>query len=92
MFVQATLDAFWLRASKAVANHVQEVRNMARYGQNLGYPPMPVIGPWGLHNHLRMDAAIIVFMHLMEKGKACGSMVLPERLALPLTYFGSLPH
>ena len=29
MVVQATLDAFWSRASKMVGNHVREVRNMA---------------------------------------------------------------
>ena len=43
---------------------------MARYGRIYGYPPMPVLGPWGLHSHLGMDAAIMVLMRLMEKGRA----------------------
>ncbi len=73
MVVQATLDAFWSRASKTVVNHVQEVRNMAQYGQLFGYPPMLVLGPCSLYNHLRMDAAIMVLMRLMEKGKAAGA-------------------
>ena len=38
MVVRATLDAFWSRASKTVANHVREMRNMARYGGMFGYP------------------------------------------------------
>ena len=29
MIVRATLDAFWSRASKTIANHVREVRNMS---------------------------------------------------------------
>jgi len=70
MVVRATLDAFWSRASKTVANHVREVRNMARYGEMFGYPPMPILGPWALFNHLGMDAAIMVLMRLMEKGRA----------------------
>ncbi len=43
---------------------------MARYGQMLGYTPMPVLGPWALSNHLGMDVAVMVLMRLMEKGKA----------------------
>jgi hypothetical protein len=35
-----------------------------------GYLLMPILVPWALSNHLRMDAAIIVLMRLMEKGKA----------------------
>ena len=70
MVVRATLDAFWSRASKTVANHVWEVRNMARYGGMFGYPPMPILGPWALFNHLGMDAAIMLLMRLMEKGRA----------------------
>jgi hypothetical protein len=31
---------------------------MARYGEMFGYPPMPILGPWALFNHLGMDAAI----------------------------------
>ncbi len=36
----------------------------------LGYPPMPVLGPWPLYTHLGMDAAVMVLMRSMEKGKA----------------------
>ena len=32
MVIQATLDASWSHSSKTIANHVQEARNMARYG------------------------------------------------------------
>jgi len=49
---------------------VREVRNMARYGEMFGYPPMPILGPWALFNHLGMDAAIMVLMRSMEKGRA----------------------
>lgn len=69
MIVRATLDAFWSRASKTIANHVREVRNMARYGDMLRFAPMPVLGPWPLHTHLGMDAAVMVLMRSMEKGK-----------------------
>ena len=47
---------------------------MAKYGQMLGYPPMPVLGPWALSNHFGMDAAVMVLMRLMEKGKAGGTV------------------
>jgi len=43
---------------------------MARYGGMFGYPPMPILGPWALYNHLGMNAAIMVLMCLMEKGRA----------------------
>jgi hypothetical protein len=72
MGVQATLDAFWSRASKTVGNHVQEVRNMARYGGMFQYPPMPVLGPWPLYTHLGMDAAVMVLMQSMEKWSGGG--------------------
>lgn len=70
MVVRATLDAFWSRATKTIGNHVREVRNMARYGSMLGYPPMPVLGPWPLYSHHGMDAAIMVLMRSMEKGRS----------------------
>jgi hypothetical protein len=69
MLIQATLDAFWSRACKTIANHVREVRNMARYGQMFRYSPMPVLGPWPLYSHLGMDAALMVLLRSMEKGK-----------------------
>jgi hypothetical protein len=72
MVVQATLDVFWSRASKTVGNHVQEVRNMARYGRMFQYPPMPVLGPWPLFTHLGMDAAVMVLMRSMEKERGGG--------------------
>jgi hypothetical protein len=72
MVVQATLDAFWPRASKTVGNHVQEVRNMACYGGMFQYPPMPVLGSWPLYTHLGIDAAVMVLMQSMEKGRGGG--------------------
>jgi hypothetical protein len=70
MVICATLDAFWLQASRTIANHMREVRNMARYGKMLSYPPMPILGPWHLYAHLGMDAALMVLMRSMEKGKS----------------------
>ncbi len=67
---QGHLGAFWSRATKTIPNHVQEVRKMAQYGQMLQYLPMPVSWLWDLHSHLGMDAAIMVLMRSMEKGKA----------------------
>ena len=43
---------------------------MARYGQMFRYSPMPVLGPWPLYTHLGMDAALMVLLRSMEKGKA----------------------
>jgi hypothetical protein len=43
---------------------------MVQYRRIFGYPPMPVLGPWVLYNHLGMDAVIMVLMHSVEKGKA----------------------
>jgi hypothetical protein len=74
MVTRATLDAFWSRASKTVGNHVREVRNMARYGRMFQYPPMPVLGPWPLYSHLGMDAAVMVLMQSMEKGRGGGTV------------------
>jgi hypothetical protein len=74
MVVQATLDAFWSRASKTVWNHVREVRNMARYGRMFQYPPMPVLGPWPLYTHLGMEAAVMVLMQSMEKERGGGTV------------------
>jgi hypothetical protein len=71
MVVRTTLDAFWSRVSKTVGNHIQEVRNMACYGRMFQYPPMPVLGPWPL-SHLDMDAAVMVLMQYMEKGREGG--------------------
>jgi hypothetical protein len=43
-------------------------------GKLLHYLPMPVLGPWGLHSHLGMDAAVMVLMRSMEKGKTGGTV------------------
>jgi len=43
---------------------------MARNGGMFGYPPTPILGPWSLFNHLGMDAAIMVLMRSMKKGRA----------------------
>jgi hypothetical protein len=72
MVVLGTLDAFWLRASKTVRNHVQEVRNMARYGRMFQYPPMLVLEPWPLNTYLGMEAVVMVLMQSMEKGRGGG--------------------
>ena len=47
---------------------------MARYGSMFQYPPMPVLGPWPLYTHLGMDAAVMVLMCSMEKGRG-GALV-----------------
>ena len=74
MLIPAMLNAFWSRASKIITNHVQEVRNMARYGQMFRYVPMPVLGPWPLYTHLGMDAALMVLLRSMEKGRTGGTV------------------
>ena len=43
---------------------------MARYGSMFEFPPMPVLGPWPLYHHLGMDAAIMVLMRSLEKGRS----------------------
>jgi hypothetical protein len=45
---------------------------MARYGRMFQYPTMPVLGPWPLYAHLGMDAAVMVLMRSMEKGRGGG--------------------
>jgi hypothetical protein len=40
----------------------------------LYYSPMPGFGPWDLHSHLGMDAAVMVLMRSMEKGKTGGTV------------------
>jgi hypothetical protein len=72
MVVRATLDALWSRASKTVGNHVREVRNMACYGRMFQYPPMLFLRPWPLYTHLGMEAAVMVLMQSMEKGRGGG--------------------
>ncbi len=47
---------------------------MARYGRMFQYPPMPVLGPWPLYNHLGMDAAVMVLMRSKEKGRGGGTV------------------
>jgi hypothetical protein len=42
---------------------------MSQYGRMFRYPPMPVLGPWLLYAHLGLDAALMVLMRSMEKGK-----------------------
>jgi hypothetical protein len=74
MLVQAILDAFWSRASKTMANHLQEVRNITRYGQMFRYSPMPVLGPWPLYTHLGMDTALMVLLRSLEKGKTSATV------------------
>ena len=62
MVVQATLGAFWSRASKTGGNHVQEVRNMTCYEKIFKNPPMFVLGPWPLYTHLDMEVAVMFLM------------------------------
>ena len=47
---------------------------MARYGQMFRYVPMPVLGPWPLYTHLGMDAALMVLLRSMEKGRTGGTV------------------
>ena len=47
---------------------------MARYGSMFQYPPVLVLGPWPLYTHLGMDAAVMVLMRSMEKGRGGASM------------------
>ncbi len=45
---------------------------MAHYGRMFQYPPMPVLGPWPLYTHLGIEAAVMVLMRSMEKGRGGG--------------------
>eukprot|EP00804_Cyclotella_cryptica_P007724 CCRYP_001332-RA/>CCRYP_001332-RA protein AED:0.42 eAED:0.45 QI:0/0/0/1/0/0/2/0/232 len=49
--IRATLDAFWLHATSTVAAHVANVRFMSRYGEGLGFAPLPALGPFPLGQH-----------------------------------------
>jgi hypothetical protein len=42
---------------------------MSQYGRMFQYPPLPVLGPWHLYTHLGMDAAVMVLMCSMKKGR-----------------------
>ena len=42
---------------------------MARYGEALGFDPMPPLGPWPLYSHLGMKEAMMVLMRSMEQGR-----------------------
>lgn len=68
--IRATLDAFWSRSKKTVADHVREVRFMARYGQALAFNTMPPLGPFRLGTHNGMAQAILLELRLLEKGRA----------------------
>ena len=67
--IRATLDAFWSHASTTVAAHVANVRFMARYGECLGFSPMPALGPFPLTYHGGMQEAVLLLMRSTEKGK-----------------------
>lgn len=68
--IRATLDAFWSRSKKTVADHIREVRFMARYGQALAFNTMPPLGPFRLGTHNGMAQAILLELRLLEKGRA----------------------
>ena len=42
---------------------------MTRYGEALGFKPLPKLGPWPLYQHLGMKEAMMVLMRSMEKGR-----------------------
>jgi hypothetical protein len=67
--VRATLDAFWAHATGTIKSHVTNVRFMSRYGDALGFLPMPPLGPYPLYQHCGMLEAIMLLMWSMEKGK-----------------------
>ena len=69
LVIQATLDAFWSHASGTVNSHVTNVRFMSRYGDALGFAPMPALGPFSLYQHNGMLEAILLLMRSTEKGK-----------------------
>lgn len=67
--IRATLDAFWSSSSPTVAAHVTNVRFMRRYGESLGFLPMPALGPFPLYKHNGMLEAIVLLLRSTEPGK-----------------------
>jgi hypothetical protein len=69
LVIRATLDAFWAHATSTVNSHVSEVRFLSRYGEALGFEPMPSLGPFPLYKHGGMLEAIMLLMRSSEKGR-----------------------
>jgi hypothetical protein len=67
--IRAQLDSFWARTKKTVSRHVQEARFMIRYGDALGFTPMPPLGPFRIGQHNGLMQAIILEMRTMEAGR-----------------------
>ena len=76
IMIRVQLDAFWTHASRTVAAHVREVKNMAKYAERLGIEsPMPKLGPFPLGQHMGALQAALVIMRSMEKGTGRDGMV-----------------
>ena len=67
--IRAQLDAFWARSKDTVKGHVREARFMARYGDALGFTPMPPLGPFRLGQHNGMTQCLLLEMRTMEPGR-----------------------
>jgi len=74
--IRATLDAFWHRASRTVAQTVTEVNFIVRYSEALDtLRPLPNLGPFKLGEDMGMHAAVLLIMRGMEPGRSEGKTV-----------------
>ena len=62
------LDTFWAHSTNTIANHLRETRFMLRYGESMGFQPLPPLGPFPLGEHLGMMQALMLEARSMEKG------------------------
>ena len=67
--IRATLDTFWAHSTNTVGNHLRETRFLLRYGESMGFQPLPPLGPFPLGEHLGMMQAIVLEARSMEKGR-----------------------
>ena len=68
--IRAQLDAFWARSKNTVKGHLREARFMVRYGEILGFTPMPPLGPFRLGQHNGMMQAVLLEMRALEPGRS----------------------
>ena len=70
LVIRATIDAFWLHASKTISSHRSEVKFICKYADALDIThPFPRLGPFPLGHHMGMLQGITLEMRSMEPGK-----------------------
>eukprot|EP00804_Cyclotella_cryptica_P005639 CCRYP_000018-RA/>CCRYP_000018-RA protein AED:0.39 eAED:0.53 QI:0/0/0/1/0/0/4/0/368 len=93
LVIQATLDAFWSHTTSTVTGHVANVRFVNRYGDGLGFAPLPTLGTFPLGQHGGMLEAILLLMRSTEKRKkgATVQFATARKVRGTLTQIGRLP-